>query len=159
MFSILILTIGIPGSGKTRWVENYMKTHPRTHVISTDKIRKEITGFEQCINPAQNGMIHEEARKRVREILDNKEKESLGPEIIVDSTNCDIQEWIAYKNLNPSIIRAIVFERTPNEAEKNQMFRERHVPFEILQQKWEQLQKYKKYLPYVFNMIDYIPYS
>ena len=159
MFSILILTIGIPGSGKTRWVENYMKTHPRTHVISTDKIRKEITGFEQCINPAQNDMIHEEARKRVRDILNSKEKESLGPEIIVDSTNCDIQEWIAYKNLNPSIIRAIVFERTPNEAEKNQMFRERHVPFEILQQKWDQLQKYKKYLPYVFNMIDYIPYS
>lgn len=159
MFSILILTIGIPGSGKSRWVENYMKTHPRTHVISTDKIRKELTGFEQCINPAQNDMIHEEARKRVRAILDNKEKESLGPEIIVDSTNCDIQEWIAYKNLNPSIIRAVIFERTPNEAEKNQMLRERRVPFEILQQKWEQLQKYKKYLPYVFNMIDYIPYS
>ena len=37
-FSILKLTIGAPGSGKSTWVREYKKTHPLTYVISTDEI-------------------------------------------------------------------------------------------------------------------------
>lgn len=158
-FSILILTVGIPGSGKTRWVNKYLKTHPLTHMISTDHLRKELTGVEQCIDPSQNQMIHDEARKRVKTILESSDFTGLGPEVIVDSTNCSVDEWIAYKKLNPSIIRAVVFDCTPEQSMINQKNRERQVPLEIVQMKWNELQKSKQHLTKIFNMIDNISFS
>jgi predicted kinase len=157
-FSILILTIGIPGSGKTRWVKKYMQKHKLTYVISTDEIRKELTGHEQCIDPLMNDMIHDEARKRVKKILDdpNSTNGAMGPEIIVDSTNCELNEWIKYKELGASVMRAIVFERTPEQAFENEKNRERKVPLEILKMKYDQYNTFKIYLTKIFNMIDYI---
>lgn len=157
-FSILILTIGIPGAGKTYWVKNYIKEHPLTHVISTDDLRKELTGVEQCVDPSQNEMIHETARNRVSKILHEKSDvdDPTPIEVIVDSTNCNALEWLQYKQLGPTLIRAIIFDRTPEEAMKNQEMRERKVPFSIVKWKWDQLQNSKKYLDKIFNMIDYM---
>ena len=149
--------LGVPGAGKTRWVTEYKKTHPLTYVVSTDDIRKELTGVEQCVDPTQNNMIHSEARNRVKKILeDPNSKGGLGPEIIVDSTNCDVEEWIKYKQLNPSIIIAKVFEVPPERAMKYQQNRERQVGLEIVEWKWNQYQKNKHLLSKIFNMIDYI---
>lgn len=153
MFSILILTIGIPSSGKTSWVKEYLKTHPLTRVISTDDLRKELTGFEQCVDPSQNEWIHNTARERVKEILKNKNFFGLGPEIIVDSTNVDVEEWLKYKELGATVILAKVFDITPEQALTFQQNRERKVPLNIIQDKWNALQKNKKYLPLIFNMI------
>lgn len=155
-FSIIILTIGIPGSGKTTWVNEYIKTHPLTYVVSTDDLRKELTGFEQCIDPSQNTMIHDEARNRVKKILeDPNSKGGFGPEIIVDSTNCDVEEWIKYKQLNSSLLLAKVFETPPLTAMKHQETRERKVPLEIVEMKWNQYQKNKHLLSKIFNMVDF----
>lgn len=158
-FSILILTIGIPGSGKTTWVQKYKKTHPLTFVISTDVIRKELTGIEQCIDPSQNNMIHEEARRRAKQILDDPKNYDgrcgMGPEIIIDSTNTDIDEWIKYKNLNPSAIVAKIFDVNPQQAMDRQRNRERQVPLEILTLKWEEMQKNLVFSTKIFNMIEY----
>lgn len=160
VFSIIILTIGIPGAGKTKWVSEYKKTHPLTHVVSTDNIRIELTGIEQCVDPSQNNMIHDEARKRVKQILEDPSKHSgLGPEIIVDSTNCSIDEWLAYKKLGASIIRAIVFDCDPEQAMKHQQNRERQVPLPIVQMKWDQLQENIQHLPKIFNMIDHVKHQ
>ena len=153
-FSVLVLCVGIPGSGKTSWIKEYIKSHPLTYVVSTDEIRKELTGFEQCIDPSQNEMIHEEARKRVKLILDDPNSfGGLGPEIIVDSTNVDFHEWQAYKELAPSIMLAKIFDITVDEAMKQQEQRERKVPREIVEMKYNQLQESKKYIPLFFNMI------
>ena len=156
-FSMIILTIGIPGSGKTYWVNEYKKTHPLTFVVSTDAIRLELTGHEECIDPSQNDLIHEEARKRVKEILENPEhyngSRGLGPEIIVDSTNVDVLEWIKYKQLGATLIICKLFNTTPEQAMKNQEKRERVVPLDILVMKWETLEHNKKFLPNIFNMI------
>ena len=153
-FSKLILTIGIPGSGKTTWVKKYMKKHPLTYIISTDDIRREFTGTEQCVDPSQNDMIHNEARKRVKAILeDPNSKGGLGPEIIVDSTNVSVGEWRKYKELGPSIMLAKIFNITPEQAMINQLGRERKVPFEILQMKHRQFQESKPFLTLYFNMI------
>ena len=155
--SNLILTIGIPGAGKTSWVEKYKKTHPLTYVVSTDQLRKELTGVEQCVNPSQNEMIHNEARKRVKQILDDPNSlGGLGPEIIVDSTNCSWSEWYEYKKLGATIMRALLFECTPEQANLNQLKRERKVPIDIIRMKWRELQASKHYLPSLFNMIDII---
>ena len=157
-FCVLILTIGIPGCGKSTWVEEYKKHYPNgCFVISTDAIRKELTGEEQCVNPAQNPMIHEEARKRAKNIIDNRKeistKYGTWPVIIIDSTNVDIEEWIAYKQLGASVMMAKVFNVTPQEAMKRMENRERKVPLHILEWKWELLEKNKYAIPKIFNLI------
>lgn len=156
-FSILILTIGIPGCGKTTWVQEYLKLHPYAHVISTDDIRKELTGVEQCIDPSQNDMIHNTARSRAKSIIDNPDNyggnNGLGPEIIIDSTNCDVGEWLEYKRIGASVMLAKTFDIAPNIAMLHQVNRERKVPLNILEMKWEQYQKNKKFIPCLFNMV------
>lgn len=155
-FSVLILTIGIPGAGKTRWVEEYKKNHPLTYVISTDAIRKEVTGVEQCINPAQNSIMHEEARKRVQAIINDPASDGgIGPEIIVDSTNVEVEEWMAYKSLGASAMIARIFDVSPETAIARQNQRDRHVPEHIIKWKYNLLQSNKKFLPLLFNMILY----
>lgn len=156
-FSILILTVGIPGAGKTRWVNEYLKSHPYTHVISTDMIRRELTGVEQCIDPTQNERIHDEARQRAKYIIHNPSNYGgncgMGPEIIIDSTNVDVMEWLKYKQIGASVLLAKVFETDPDQAMENQKNRERKVPREIVEMKWGEYQKNKQYIPYIFNMI------
>ena len=156
-FSILILTIGIPAAGKSTWVKEYLKKNPYTYVISTDDIRKELTGTEQCVDPSFSDHVHDVARERVAKILQDpvayERGIGFGQEILVDSTNVDLEEWVKYKKLKPSVILAKVFETTPEEAEKRQRDRERKVPFEVLQEKWQTLQKNKTYIPYIFNLL------
>ena len=159
-FSVLILTIGIPGCGKTTWVNDYLKKHPNgTYVISTDAIRLELTGKEQCVNPSQNPMIHDEARKRAKNIIDNRAEifKKLGtwPVIIIDSTNVDVEEWIAYKQLGANVMMAKVFDVEPKEALRRMENRERKVPFKILEWKWKTLQANRHAIPKLFNMEIY----
>ncbi len=156
-FSALILTIGIPGCGKTTWVNEYLKKYPNgTYVISTDAIRLELTGNEQCVDPSQNPMIHGEARKRAKNIIDKRaeifKKNGTWPVIIIDSTNVDVEEWIAYKQLGASIMMAKVFDVEPEEAMKRMENRERKVALEILEWKWKTLQENKHAIPKLFNM-------
>ena len=156
--SKIILTIGIPGCGKTTWVRNYKKQHPSVFIVSTDEIRKEWqNGIEQCINPSLNDAIHDEARKRVKAIIDDENNyggnNGMGPEVIVDSTNTDVEEWIKYKKLNPTFLVAEVFETTPDAAFSRQQNRTRKVPLDIITWKWKQLQENKKYLSMIFNFI------
>lgn len=155
-FSKIILTIGIPGCGKSTWVKEYLQQYPFTFVVSTDEIRKELTGYEQCVDPSQNPMIHDEARKRVKAILDDPVNHSggnhgMGPEVIVDATNVNITEWEKYKQLNPTLFVCKVFDVPPKQALQMQEGRTRKVPLEILEMKWQQLQKNKKFIPDFFN--------
>ena len=156
-YSTIIILIGIPGSGKSRWATKYQKRHNNIHIVSTDQIRKELTGCEQCIDPSQNGMIHDEARKRVKAIMDDPNNyggnHGMGPEIIVDSTNVDWQEWAKYRALNPTAMLALPFNVDVDTAMDNQRHRERQVPREILEMKWKQMQENKHLFPRYFDMI------
>ena len=153
-FSILILTIGIPGSGKSTWTKEYQKQHPLTYIVSTDAIREELMGTRRVDDASKSPMIHEEARKRVKQILDDPNSQGgLGPEIIVDSTNVDVEEWAAYRKLNPSIMLAKVFDISVSEAMERQNERGFIVPQEVVQWKYDSLQKYKPYMQFFFNMI------
>lgn len=156
----LLLTIGIPGAGKSWWVKEYKEKHPDTFIISTDELRKTLTGVEQCINPSQNGMIHDEARKLVKQIIEspwNGSPSDLERTIIVDSTNCSIDEWRAYRQQGADILHAIVFERTPEQSMENQKHRDRQVPLEVVKMKWREYEHDKSMLPFFFNKITFIP--
>ena len=158
-FTIIILTIGIPGAGKSTWVREYKRYHPYCYVISTDDIRKELNGTPEFFTN-QNEYVHNEARNRVRKIIESKDESStmVNPltntvEIIVDSTNVDLQEWVAYKLLGASMLMAKYFDTTIDEAMEHQQSRERKVPREIVEQKWNTLQKNRKEIAKIFNFI------
>lgn len=156
-YSTIILLIGIPGSGKTRWAEKYQKRHNNIHIVSTDQIRQELTGTAQCIDPSQNSMIHDEARKRVKAIIDDPSNyggnKGMGPEIVVDSTNVDKEEWQKYRDLHPTALIALPFDVNVETAMDNQRHRERKVPREIVEMKWNQYQTNKQYIPLFFDMV------
>lgn len=148
MSNLLILCIGIPGSGKSTWAAKYLDEHKATVVISTDKLREELFGSAAC-NPVQNPLVHAEARRRARKALEEKK------DVLIDSTNVDLSEWLAYKQISlPSTLRvAKVFNITPTDAMQRMRDRERKVPYDVVLVKWQTLQNNMQFLPYIFNFI------
>ena len=117
-------------------------------LISTDELRKELTGIEQC-NPVQSDWIHDETRKRVQELMMNPDV----IEIVVDATNTDKEEWKKYKEMRPILFIAKFFPISVDEAMKRQENRERKVPREILEMKQKELEKNLPTLPYIFDLL------
>lgn len=158
-FSVLILTIGIPASGKSSWAAAYRREHSMAFVVSTDELRKEFYGDEQCDGDYEKiNFIHDEARRRAKAIIDNPSfyggKYGFGPVVVVDSTNVDVSEWRKFKEIGASVMLAkTFFDVTPEEAMERQKNRERNVPLDILNMKQAQIEKNKKYLSSFFNMI------
>ena len=148
MSNLLILCIGIPGSGKSTWAAKYLDEHKATTIISTDRLREELFGTTLC-NPAQSPLVHAEARRRARLALEEKK------DVLVDSTNVDLSEWLAYKEIClPNTLRvAKVFKTTPEVAMRRMSKRERKVPYEVVATKWQALQNNMQFLPYIFNFI------
>ena len=158
----LYLTIGIPGSGKSRWVKKFVddEQHHGVHVISSDALRKEITGVEQCIDPSQSKMIHEVERKKLKQLLEDpiyKNQPTLN--IVIDATNCEKEEWEEFSQFKPTLMIAKVFDRTVDQSMQNQTNRERRVPRDVVTRHYNKLQKNKKYLSEFFHMVDFIPYD
>ena len=151
-FATITLLIGIPGAGKTTWVKEYKKKHPTIFIVSTDEIREKLFGTIIC-DPLQNEEVYNEAIKEVKEIMDIPVKTGFGPEIIIDSTNVDINLWRRYKDLNPYLMFARIFLTPPEEAEKRMEKRSYKVSKEIINEKWNELQKNLKYLKFFFNII------
>lgn len=145
---LLILTIGVPSAGKTTWVKEYLKDHGATCVVSNDQIRKELTGSDDC-DPAMNSRVYAEAHRRAAKFLSEKK------DVIVDATNVDIREWLAYKQIanGESILAAKVFNTPPDKALQFQKGRLRQVPKEVIEAKWKMLEDNRKFLPYIFNYI------
>lgn len=75
----LILLVGIPGSGKTTYSNDYMKSNSNTIHLSSDSIRAELYGDESIQgNPAE---VFSLMQKRAIEALND------GKDVIYDATN------------------------------------------------------------------------
>lgn len=151
------MTIGIPGAGKTTWVKKYIGENKRTnmHVISTDEIREELTGDPQC-DPKDNVRIHGEAIRRAKDIIDNPDNYGgnmgLGPTIIIDSTNTDVNLWRKYRELNPTLMMCKIFLVDVDEGMKRQEGRERKVPRFVLEDKNKELLANLHLIPTFFDI-------
>ena len=80
----LILLVGIPGSGKTTYAEKYIKEHPGTVHLSSDKIREELWG-----NEATQGDNNEVFYRMQRRAIDGL---NFGYNVIYDCTNMTRQD-------------------------------------------------------------------
>lgn len=144
---LLILTVGVPSAGKSTWVQEYVNSHKATKVVSNDDIREDLFGTREC-DSSQNGMVYSEAHTRAAKYL------AENYDVIVDGTNVDLTEWLAYKEISSRyicILAAKVFNVTPEEALERQNNRERKVPKEVIIRKWKSLEDNRKYIPFIFN--------
>lgn len=109
--TVLFLLVGIPGSGKTTWVQKFLADNPEFTLISTDSIRWELFGSTAVV---ASNFVHDVAHARADEFLRR------GQSVVIDSTNVDTAEWQKYRELCPSYVVFIakVFKVDPDEAIK-----------------------------------------
>lgn len=143
---ILILTIGIPGAGKSTWANSYADTHVGTRVISTDEIRLQLTGTYEC-DRSLYPFIYNEAKRRASVLLQQ------GHDVIIDATNVDVSEWVRYRLIceSQTSLVAKVFNIDPEIAIKRQEERGRCIPRDVVYMKWEQLNRNKDLIPHLFD--------
>lgn len=74
----LILTIGVPGSGKSTWARQYVKDNPDVIYLSTDKLRAEL-GFGES-DQSVNGLIYIKLKQKTEAALCS------GKSVVLDAT-------------------------------------------------------------------------
>lgn len=100
----LIFTVGIPGSGKSRWIRSMVGYE----VISPDSIRTEMGDVS---DQAQNVSVWNEAKRRTAEHL------TRGKNVILDATNLQSQyrKWFL-EGLPPHVLTAKIIDVDPDVA-------------------------------------------
>ena len=88
----IYITVGIPGSGKTTWTKEFLKSNPSFFRISRDEIRKSF-----CV--MENEEYHRSKQyETIRDIVLQTEKQQLellfskGYDIVVDNTNSNLRD-------------------------------------------------------------------
>ena len=102
MKGILIVTVGLPGSGKTSWVDDFIAENQgqAIDVISSDRIREEI--FNDIEDQNHNGEVFDLMKRRTKESL------SQGHVAIYEATNISSKRRRALlKELNKYYDKAI----------------------------------------------------
>lgn len=105
---ILLMTIGIPGSGKSTWI-NQQKGFT---VVSPDEIRRKLTG--DISNQASNQDVFRRVENFVRSYLQR------GKNVILDATNVNTELRRQFIDKMPKEIKlqAKIFEVDPEEAKR-----------------------------------------
>lgn len=93
----LILLVGIPGSGKTTFAEKYIKEHPNTVHLSSDRIRAELWGNEAT--QGDNNEVFSLMQSRAIEALNN------GQSVVYDATNITRKDRSYIISLCPKFAR------------------------------------------------------
>ena len=92
----LILLTGIPGSGKTTYAEEYVKSHYNTKHLSSDLIRKELYGDESTQgDPAE---VFSLMQKRAIDALND------GKNVVYDATNITRKDRACIINVCPKFV-------------------------------------------------------
>jgi len=107
---LLILPIGIPGSGKSWWIRNTFNSTDFI-IVHPDKIREEVTG--SISNVSQDDIVWKLVKERVSEALEQ------GKNVILDATNVNgNNRRKLIKELPSSKLKAKLFKITPKKAKK-----------------------------------------
>lgn len=80
--NVLTVLVGIPGSGKSTYVEK--NKQPNEEVLSSDRIRKELLSGEE--DQTNNKLVFDTLYARARDFL------SQGKDVIIDATNISLFE-------------------------------------------------------------------
>ena len=126
-----VVTVGLPGSGKSYWANEYIKTCPNSVVVSSDAIREELWGDA---NDQQNPLEVFETMFR-RSVAALKE----GKDVVYDATN------LVAKTRKATLARvreatkgtyvyavAVFVACSISECKRRQTERDRQVPDEVI---------------------------
>lgn len=128
---LLIMLIGVPGSGKSTYAEDVLirssKGYSKPNIHSSDRLRGELFGSEA--KQGDNNLLFTELHKRIKEDL------MLGKDVIYDATNIKKKNRIQFlnelKKINCNPICVCVMATYKSCLEHNQN-RERKVPEEVI---------------------------
>lgn len=136
--------IGIPGAGKSIYAAKLVE-RVNGRLVSTDAIRKELTGDENC-DPNMSDRVYFISRHRIAEYI-------LDGDVVIDATNVHVRDWRKYRELVPegTVLKAYWFEIPPAEALRRQEQRERKVPEEVIRRMWMAMSSNRKRLHDCFN--------
>jgi len=91
----MILLSGIPGSGKSTWAKNYIKTHPNAHIVSSDELRLELWGKVNDFRDEKT--VWETFLNRINDYAKAEENTI----VIADATNLQNKYRQMYHDLTP----------------------------------------------------------
>ena len=135
----LIVLSAMPGSGKSTWAKKYQEEHPHTLIISSDKIRCELTGSMQ--NFSKQNEVWELFSFRIHEYANKYDDVT----VILDALNDLNSLREKYVKENPEYDRyeLILFPRTIEQIRYFNKQRNKNavVPddqLDMLINKWEQ---------------------
>lgn len=132
----LILTKGLPASGKTTWAVKYKKDHPNTEIVCKDDIREILKVHEGSKNPSES-RICAIRDKMIQGYL------NVGRDVIVADTNLNPVHEKSLRSLfsNSADIEVKFFNVDPRECVKRDAKREDKIgPVAI----WGMYNKYLK---------------
>ena len=98
----LIILVGLPAAGKTKYAKEYIKKNDNTVIVSSDRIREDMA--ELKINCNDERAIYQEMQHRVKKSL------SYGKNVIVNATNLKIKYREPYIHLARKINKDVVVE-------------------------------------------------
>ena len=130
-----ILLSAIPGAGKSTWAEQYRLTHKHVLVVSSDEVRKEVSGEYQNFDHEKE--VWDLFFKRIIEYRDKYDDVT----VIADSTNIQNKYRMIYaKNVTGFDRKVlIVFKKTFETILKQNKERNENkiVPENILKSMWD----------------------
>lgn len=131
----VIITCGIPGSGKSTWRDAFLKAQSGFLLIHPDSIRKELTGSEE--DQSKNAEVFKLAFSRMDVALKN------GMSVLFDSCAQNRERRkpiIKIAKQNGAEVRAVSFKVSLELAKQRNSKRERVVPEFVLDRMFQQWQ-------------------
>ena len=128
----LFIMIGVPGSGKSTFARNVLAPAFDAEIVSSDGIRKELTGTEDFVE-GDGACVFREFDRRLAGIL------ASGKDAAADATNVHPRDWARLSRLVPFPYRkvAVWMDIAPDEAMLRQERRSRKVPREVVERMWQ----------------------
>ena len=153
----LIVLSAPPGSGKSTWAKEYKRNHPDTYIISSDKIRFELTGTNQDFSKQKE--VWEIFEQRIHEYANKNENVT----VILDAL-CDLnrlREMYVKNNPEYDHYILVLFSHTFEEIEKLNKKRESYkiVPDDALKALWDKFEEPTKEVLDLYNELWQIEFD
>ena len=137
----IILTHGIPGSGKTHWATKYACEHAIKR-LNRDELREHIAGrryHDHKPSPKVEGKVGHQIRQTIRECL------AAGEDVLVDEVNLSTKSVQRYYQLASEYnanVEHVYFDVPVEEALRNNNARSRNVPERVIRRLAEKAYAY-----------------